>query len=159
MKLSKQGIWFDYHGDRLLWKWWWKRTNNSIYYSKVLARDYVSLNEYWKEVGIFEEAARKHKVKGYSIKEVLYQWVEHAFRNDIVIVLTDINVEMKSTNFWRSIPVIERRELLKDFPVLFFPDIHKARSVLTSLNEDFATAYLFDRGKLVGVNFDTGTRK
>jgi hypothetical protein len=158
MNLTRVGVHFKYHGDELLWLWPWKRaylrSPHIRYYSYTFDDHFPSLRDYWQFVGAWNEACRKEKIIGFNDNEIFKTWAEHTFRHNTVVILRNINVEMKSTAFWRSLDPLSRKQLLKDVPVLFFHDCWKAHSVATSIQPEFAEVFLFVRGKLKYTNND-----
>lgn len=159
MRINRKGISFGYHGDELLWLWPWKRHTftGAKFFSSIFEREFPSLREYWYFCGGWNEACRKEKVIGYTDFEVLSSWIKKEFRHNTVIVLRNVNVEMKSTSFWKSVDVFTRKELLKDVPVLLFSDKVDAAYVLGSIPSEFADAYLFHLGELEDSNNDNNT--
>lgn len=143
----------------MLWLWPWKRKGSYKFFSSIHERDFPSLREYWYFCGGWNEACRKEKVIGYSENDVLFSWVKREFRHNIVIVLKHINVELKSTAFWRSIDLFTRKELLKDIPVLLFSNKVDAAYVLGSIPQEFAEAYLFEFGELTDTNNENNNKQ
>jgi hypothetical protein len=156
MNLTRKGVRFEYHGDELLWIWPWKRTKPSLntikYYSYTFDDYFFSLRDYWLFVGSWNEACRKEKIIGYNDNEVFKAWAEHTFRHNTVVILRNVNVEMRSTLFWRSLDPLSRKQLLKDVPVLFFHDSSKAQLVAESVDPEFADVFFFMKGKLKYTN-------
>jgi hypothetical protein len=166
MKINKLGLTFSYHGDELTYLWPWKRipyvrrvfpqesTRKDIYFSAVFNQGFTSLRDYWQFVGVWNEACRKEKIIGYTEKEILLGWAKYEFRHNIVILLTNINVEMKSTVFWKSVDIFARKQLLKDVAVLFFHNERDAKKVMYSIPAEFANADLIVRGRAVEDNVE-----
>lgn len=159
MRVNKTGIFFSYYGDELLWVWPWRRKDHNKFFSSIFEREFPSLKEYWYFSGGWNEACRKEKVLGYSEFEVLSSWVKKEFRHNTVIILKNINVEMKSTVFWKSVDIFTRKELLKDVPVLLFSNKVDAAYVLGSIPTEFADAYLFYMGELDGTNNENNVKQ
>lgn len=156
MKITRAGVSFSYHGDELVWIWPWRRTDkNDKYYSFIFEHEYPSLAEYWQHVGSWNEACRKNKIRGYTDHNIFLAWIEREFRHSIVVVLHNVNVEMKNTRFWKSMDPVSRRELLKDTSVLFFYDEKEAEKVARSIVPEFAEAYMFVNGRLKYNNNET----
>lgn len=154
MRISKAGISFNYHNDEVTWLWPWKREGFK-FHSSLYDRFFADLNHYWMYVGILSEAFRKEKVVGYSEEEILLQWAAKEFVHHTVIVLRHVNVEMKSTTFWKSVDIFAKKQLVKDVVVLFFSTPKEAQNVLHSIAPEFAEAYMFVSGKL----FDSNTER
>jgi hypothetical protein len=152
MKINSSGIWFKYHGDEMLWVWPWKRQNGHKYISVLFEGGFKDLNDYWYFCGGYSEACRKHKIVGFNEDQVFLEWAEITFRHNIVIILRNVNVIMKSTVFWKSIDVLNRKELLKEIPVLFFHNKKEAEDVIKSVDPEFGEAYLIVRGELIYTN-------
>lgn len=152
MRINSKGIYFSYYGDELLWIWPWKRRGTVKFFSAVFEQGYPSLREYWYYSGGWNMACRKEKVIGFSELDILLSWAKKEFRHDTVIVLRNINVEMKSTVFWKSIDIFARKELLKDVPVIFLRDVKNDEYILHSIPTEFAEAYLFHLGELIDTN-------
>lgn len=157
MKINRNGITFDYHGDQLLWMWPWRRHKDktrrqSKYYSYATDDYFCDLAEYWRFVGVWNEACRKRKIIGYSEYDVFIAWAKQSFRFNTAVVMRHVNVEVKSTWFWKSLDQISRKELQKDLPILFFYDLPSALKVAHSIEPEFAEVYLFDKGRLKYTN-------
>lgn len=152
MKINRNGISFNYYNDELLWLWPWKRTNDKKFVSSLFILEYRSLREYWQHIGAWNEACRKEKIVGYSEDELLHFWVKTKFSHNTVIVLRNVNVELKNTIFWKSVDVFARKQLLKDVVLLFFYYKEEARKVFQSIAPEFAEALLFDKGELIALN-------
>jgi hypothetical protein len=151
MKITRKGIRFKYHGDELLRHWPWSK--ECRYESALFPHiPFDTLNDYWFYCGAYNEACRKKKVIGYTERDILIQWAAHNFRHDVVIILRNVNVIMKNTIFWKSIDSTNRKELLKEVPVLFFKDLTEAWHVFESIDPEFSEAYYFANGKLIGCN-------
>lgn len=157
--ISREGISFSYHNDELVWIWPWRRTGKNKFFSSIFEREFPSLREYWYFSGGWNEACRKEKIIGFSENDVLFSWVKREFRHNTIIVLKNVNVEMKSTAFWKSIDVFARRELLKDICVILIPDLKQAIYVLHSIPQEFAEAYLFHMGELDDTNNENNTEQ
>lgn len=147
MKINKEGIRFNHYGDELVWFWPWKRTYGK-YFSDTFDRFFTSLVEYWQYVGAWNEACRKEKVVGYSDNLIFTSWACHTFQHNIVVILRHINVEMKSTLFWKSLDFSSRKQLLKDVPVLFFNTVEAAEKVARSIEPEFADVLMLVHGKI-----------
>lgn len=160
MKIDKNGITFNYHGDELTWLWWWKRLQPGLfpkrykYYSHVFDDSFKDLASYWLYVGAWNEACRKDRIVGYSDKEIFLSWCRYTFRHNSVLVFRNVNVEMRSTKFWKSLDPISRKQLLQDIPVLFFRDGLKPMEVAHSIEPEFAEVYFFYHGQLMWSNND-----
>ena len=153
MGINKEGISFPYHGDQLLWIWWWKREGQAKYFSSLFDQHFLDLKDYWQFVGAWNAACRKEKIEGFHDYEIFTTWAKYSFlRQPAVVILRNINVEMKTTKFWQSVGGYARRQLLKDIAVLYFGNVKEATEVLYSVPSEFAEAYLFSKGILVNSN-------
>lgn len=157
MKITKAGIWFDYEGDELLWLWWWKRGRlpngkTGKYVSLLCDGVFESLKEYWIFWGEYAQACRQDKVYGYTEAEVFNDWASWSFMRNIVVVLKNINYELKPNYFWASIAPRQRKELKKDVVVLFFNHYDEAKRIFDSIHAEFADAYLYKNGKIQATN-------
>lgn len=153
MKFCKDGIWFNYHGDELLWLWWWKRRTlpngkEEKYVSMLCEGAFESLPDYWMFWGGYSEACRQDKVYGYTDDQVFLEWAEIRFSHNIVVILKNINYELKPAYFWAAIGHRQRIELKKDVVVLFFNRLEEAVEVFNSVPPEFADAYLYRYKKL-----------
>lgn len=148
-KPTKDGFLIDYHGDQLLWIWPWNRTSYHHWLSKNFECKFENLRDYWHYVGAFDEACRKRKILGFSESEVFQEWAKTKFKRNIVVILRNANIELKTGQFWRTINLLDRQELIKDVSVLFFSTVGEAKKVADSIAPEFAEVHLFARGEPV----------
>lgn len=154
MKINESGITFSYYGDEMLWIWPWKRKNKRKFISELYADSFTNLRDYWEYVGAYNEAFRKEKIIGFSEDEAFAMWAKQTFRHSIVLILRHVNVEMKTTRFWKSLDSLRRNYLLTDYPILFFPNYKQAKVVAESIAPEFAEVFLFERGELLYSNVE-----
>jgi hypothetical protein len=163
MKITRDGVWFNYHGDEVLWLWWWKREalpngKKGKYVSALSEGYFESLADYWMFWGGYSEACRQDKVYGYSDNQIFQEWAAMAFRHNIVVILKNINYELKPAYFWSAIPPRQVKELKKDVVVLFFNRMEDAKKIFTSIHAEFAEAYLYKYGTLENSNNEVVTQ-
>jgi len=159
MRISKRGIHFNHHGDELVWIWPWSRVVTNIavagnrvsykIYSVLDDTRYLDLADYWFAQGVHAEASRKNKIEGFSEDDVFISWACFNFRHQTVIVMRNINHQEKPEKFWASLPPVQRAAMLKDVPVLFFPNPNSAMDVAQTIPIEFAETYCFHNGSLI----------
>lgn len=157
MRFSKTGVTFKYHGDQLTWRWPWSRNGMERYYSTIYTQDFNSLSEYWKHVGVVEEALVKSsgKLEAYSELEVLSVWVRRLYPTSHVVVLTNLDASAKGISFWSRLPKDQVEHLLKDVIVLRCKDKTEVFRLVDSVEATFADAFGFSFGQLIETNIPT----
>lgn len=155
MRFTKNGMIFRYHGDRLLWRWPWKRNQLGKFRSSIYTRDFRNLSEYWKYVGVTEAAMirQAEKIEAYSWTEVLSTWVRHTYPGQSLVILTNLEASAKGVSFWARLPKDRVENLLQDVVVLRCKDKPEVFRLIDSTPASFADAYGFSAGQLVGTNW------
>lgn len=151
-KINREGIWFSYYGDHVLWRWWWKRENQGVYWSEMHQVNFQFKRNYWKHVGALEENTRKHRVRSFDELTVLEGWAKYSFPNDYVVILKDINVSAKEASFWLKLPQHYRPHFLGDYVVLTCENSMEVHRLCDKIDYDFALAYGFAYGELIDNN-------
>lgn len=98
------------------------------------------------------EIEKVQKVTGYSCLEVLSEWVNTKFPKEIILVLADINVVAKPVTYWRNFPRDSAIHFCNDYVVIRPKDLTEAKRICENITEDFAKAYVFNKGELVDSN-------
>ena len=147
MKISKQGITFEYNNDEITWSWWWTRTSNWPFFSLIYNYHFKSFKQYWVHVGsVKEKPMGLVKLRGVSMETLIRAWVKFACRDGFYVVLYDINVDAKPASFWRSIPDKDKKQLLEDAVVLRCKDAEEAKQLCDSIEDNFAQALAVSDG-------------
>lgn len=149
MQVNWEGIWFNYYGDQMMWRWWWNRIKGYSLYSTIHDRAFKSKLEYWKFVGAIEESTRKYRVRSYDHEAILVDWVGLKFPSDHIVILHDINVSAKEASFWLKLPQHYRPHFLGDYVVLTCGSGNEVFRLCDSIPRVFAQAFGFSGGKLV----------
>lgn len=150
MKISKQGITFNYNNDEITWLWWWKRTNsNCPYFSLVYNYWFLNFRQYWLKVGGSERNLPTSKIQGYSMENLISSWIKFNCRTGCYVLLYDINVESKPASFWRTIPDRDKTQLLADVVLLRCKDWDEIQRLCDSITTNFATAAGIKDGHIV----------
>jgi hypothetical protein len=154
MKLTENGIVYEYHGDTITRRWPWRDRHGSKYFSQQYSMYFNSFNTYWRHVGIAESAFVKSdsKLEGFSYAEVLGQWVRVQYPHESVVVLKDINAQERGISFWAKIPKEKIEHIQKDVIVLRCGSKEKACEIVDSIEPAFAEAFAFAGGILINYN-------
>jgi hypothetical protein len=154
MKLTKTGIVFEYHGDRITRRWPWSKLSADKYHSDLYSLYFNNFNTYWKHIGAIQTAFSKsgNKLEGFSYEEILGQWVRSNYPHESIVVLKDMNVEERDLSFWARIPKDKLEYIQKDVIVLRCGSKEKACEIVDSVESNFAEAFAFSGGILVSLN-------
>lgn len=146
---------FSYHGDVITLAWFWN-TLDKRWTSELFKTGYNNMSEYWKHVGVFQEACsrRSGEIAGFSLEEILEAWVRVHYPGQDVVVMYDMDVSKKSTEFWRSVPVLKAKELVQDVVVFQCVSAKQAAELCQSTDPSFANAIAFSFGYKTSSNRD-----
>lgn len=89
------------------------------------------------------------KVDSISYDNLLRYWINNVLVDDFYVILSDINVSKKSTDFWLRIPKYSAIKFNEDVVVLRCKDKKEAIRLCESIDEHFAKAYLVDHGIII----------
>lgn len=164
-QFKSAGIWFNYYGDNMLWRWPWKReiwedhgpygrgyADLPAFHSTMYSKNFNSRREYWMHIGALEEMTRKYRVRSFNTIDVLTSWVRAAFPVDYIVILTEINIAAKDSSFWLKLPQHYRPHFLGDYVVLTCGSTNDVYRLCDSIPIDFAIAYGFSGGVLIEDN-------
>lgn len=154
IKISREGVSFNYCGDRLLRRWPW--ASGDRYSSSIHACDFNSLRDYWWHVGGLEarllQSSSEHSVVGSRMYEVLTEYCRIKYQNSSVVVLYDIDCNQKDSAFWTRLPAKKAVAFAKDVVFLLCKDREQMLSVMNNTPVAFATALAIESGTLVDCN-------
>lgn len=154
IKISREGISFNYCGDTLLRRWPW--ASGDRYSSSIHACDFNSLRDYWWHVGALEAKLAKEdsdkSVVGVRMYEILADYCKFKYLHSSVVVLYDIDCSQKSSAFWSKLPTKRAVAFAKDVVVLVCKDREQMISVMENIPVVFATAIAVESGVLVDCN-------
>jgi hypothetical protein len=91
---------------------------------------------------------------GFNYLDIISQWIKIRFSNEVVVVLTNINADKKPSSFWSNIPYTKKVVFTTDVVVLICKDVGQAKSIVDSVNLDFAEATCYRDGQLTYWNSD-----
>ena len=162
-RFGKDGLFMRYKGDTLLYRWKWAREcldgQAQPFKSLFFQRDFNSLGEYlsYRRESIPQSRlvmSGNRKVLGLSTQSLILDWVRSnpSYREEILIVLSHIDLSKRSFSYWKSLGVDTLKPFLEDFVILRCPDYSQAKSILESVPEDFASAMLIRDGYLMATN-------
>lgn len=153
IKLTRRGIMFSYHGDVLTLAWFWNNADQR-YRSEAYKKDFHSLADYWKNVGILQETCSRQssKVSGFSLEEIIQTWVRVTFPGGDIVVMYDMDVSKKPTDFWRSVPILKAKEMVQDVVAFQCKDAGQAIDLCDSTDPTFAKAIRFHQGYRMSSN-------
>lgn len=160
MRISKEGITFNYNNDEITWLWWWVRSTTSAlksfkYRSLVYDIPFSSIADYWRQVGALENEDMKRtvsKIQGFSTRSVIRDWARMNLRRGFWVVMSDINVESKPASFWRTIPEQLRKEMTNDFVILRCKNDIEMNHLCETLDPSFCFAIGIDNGYIANTN-------
>ncbi len=92
------------------------------------------------------------KLSGFPYIEIISEWVKVKFPFQHVIILTNINVQVKTIKFWAKVPTSQVMEFLNDVVVMRCKDQTSMEELVTNIGFDFAEAYGYSGGKLILTN-------
>lgn len=157
--LSSTGFTFPYHGDLLTFVFpkWRKKSEDGCkmkFFSKKLEAHVKDLPEYWRKVGAYEQACRvsrkSNKIYGFSLDELIKAWATNQhLPSGIYVILWDVDLYMKPTEFWDMVPQDTIEKLKSDVVIFSCESLYQAERICKSVSPDFATAYVFDHGEMV----------
>lgn len=153
MKLTMQGVEYNYHGDKILRFWPWK-VKDGKFYSNEYSIYFSSLREYWKFIGRSHSGKfeAKDKVDGFSYEEIIAEWVRFKFPFDAIIVLTNIELSGNALSFWKNIPEHRFKYMTKDVVVLICDGKSELLKLIDSIPVELAQAVACYEGTLIGHN-------
>lgn len=147
MKIDKKGVWRRFEGDSLCHIWFWNKPIGKIY-SEKYNQNFSTFNDYLKFVGSTRASIKSGSIMGFSNNDIILDWVRYKFSNEIVVVLTELNLTKKSSSFWDSIPYDKKVVFGKDVVVLRCKDLSQAKILVDSITPSFAEAFAFRDGEL-----------
>lgn len=150
MKLSKQGVLKDYHGDVILIRWTW--VSGKRYHSTLTGNDYDSLAQYWQGVALFDKTVRQSgdkKVIGFSELEIVTALAKQKFAGDCVVILANVNPSVKPSSFWSKLSPQQARSFIQDYVSLVCKDKSELQLLVANTSHTFGDAYGFIAGELV----------
>ena len=154
INISREGLSFNYFGDRLLRRWPWR--SGDRYSSSIHACDFNSLRDYWWHVGALEarllQSDASRNVSGMHMYEVLADYCKLRYPHSTVVVLYDIDCTKKDGTFWSRLPAKRAVEFSKDVVCLVCKDRDQMLSVMGNIPVAFATAIAVDSGAMIDCN-------
>jgi hypothetical protein len=154
MKIKKEGIEFEYHGDTITRRWPWFFRSGSKYHSKQYSLYFNEFNVYWIHVGraeyLFED--KRSKLEGFTYSELIGQWVRQKYPFENIVLLKDVNVEERGLSFWAKIPKDKIEHIQKDVIILRCGSKENACEIVDSIEPNFAEAFAFSGGVLINYN-------
>lgn len=147
IKFNKKGIWFHLKGDDICLIWFWSKVAGR-YYSEKFNRNFLSLIEYFKHIGIPSSFYSK-SIVGFTYVDIIKEWVSTNFSKDIIIVLLDINFSKKPPAFWEGIPYTKKVVFTKEVVILKCKDYGQMNRIIDSIEKEFAIAMGFKGGVLM----------
>ena len=157
MEICKDGVWFNHYGDNILWRWPWKRHGVPKLRSSAQEKDFTSLREYWQFLGTVETSLRKLRITSLKEEELLFYLIRGKFKNEAIVVLTNLDTSVKPGEFWFKVPLHYRKHFLNDVTILICKEPMEVYDLCDSIEPRFATAYGFIRGDLVRDNRNDNT--
>lgn len=154
ISLTKSGLVFKYHGDKITKYWPWVK--RGYYYSELFSEDFNNFRDYWRMVGVESELIRAvHSVgrmSGFGPQEVTGQWSARLYPGEYVVILEDIDLISKGPRFWSRLTSKQKDTLRKGVVVFCCKDRNEAADLVDSIDTNFANAYAFLNGELLYTN-------
>lgn len=100
------------------------------------------------------ETEQKKKALGFSEREIVLYWACKAYEDENIVLMTDINLATKTSDYWYKIPEAIRFELRKEVVILFCKDEQEVRKVTEAMSPKFSNAYGICLGKVLYWNED-----
>jgi hypothetical protein len=153
MFIDKHGVWFRYETDNLCRRWPWKIFSpDMVYISERHDRSFATIADYLKFVGVAESGFGTKKVEGFTYNQIIQEWVRTKYRSGFVIVLYDIDVSYKPSEFWKKVPKENVEQLNKDVVIFRCKDASQVISICESINVEFAQVIGFKDGYIFYYN-------
>lgn len=153
LEFTKEGVWFPYKGDEVLRSWPWKKIDgNNKYRCSSRLGSYLNFANY--KASLDERGVVNGKITGFSLSHIILNWAGIHLRSGFNVVLFDVNVNSRNSDFWDRIPDFQKKQLTKDVVVLNCKDMREVKHLCDSINMDFAIALGFDHGRLKCWNED-----
>lgn len=118
---------------------------------KLLLLRYFKINKKGLAKLIFGDS----KLQSRSYTSIIDDWVAFNFVNQIVIVLTNINVQVKNIDFWAKIPVEQKIKFMEDVVILRCKDKSEMMMLIGNIGQDFAEAKGYIDGELFAHNLES----
>lgn len=140
----------------LTWPWFWGK---GIYYIRVMDQEYY-FHTFFEVVqyslSVEHLATKSTRLLGLSWEEVLaFLLRTHPdYSKGFILVLEDIDISQKSSNFWSSMPLEDTRKFTKDLVVLRCKNLQETEKLFHSISRGFAKASVYLNGSLIYTNED-----
>lgn len=95
------------------------------------------------------------KLQGISYYEIIDQWVNCFFKNQYVIILTNVRVETKNIAFWAKLPNNYKIQFVEDVIILRCKDKSEIEMLVRNIEEEFAEAIGYANGTRCITNIDS----
>ncbi len=143
MKINKEGIWIK--SGILIYSWPWnKKVEAEFIYPDTRKGRLLKAAEYLGKYRITAE----EKVQGYSLEDLVLCWIKNSLQYGQYVVLYDINVSKKSSEFWTIIPEHQKVNLTKDMVLLTCKDVAQVKTLCDSIDINFASAIGVSNGEI-----------
>jgi len=80
------------------------------------------------------------KLVGFDYSTILVEWAKQKYPNQSLVILTNINVQAKSLEFWAKIPANSIGFFQKDVAILRCKDQTEMNTLIDNIPEEFADA-------------------
>lgn len=156
MKLTKHGIQFKNDSkDILTFVWPWREVYSKNYKLHSYLHGYFSsLANYKKYISDLDESCKKAKILGFSTDDLIMNLVRTMMSDQYVVVLSDLDLSVKSADFWRKVPRSHRLQFKQDIVVLFCKTEKEVVELASSTDTRFGKAYGFSKGNFIAWNED-----
>ena len=150
-RLIPEGILFEYKGDILVRHWPWRSVSGGgRYYSKRLDIEVNSFQEYWKKIGILEASlSLTSKLSSFSWEEILKLWLGENLNLGVFVVLYDLDLSKKSSEFWARVPPEKRVHFNEDVIIMRCKDTYQASDIADSIAPNFGKAIVIENGRIL----------
>lgn len=148
VKVSLKGISLYKYGDiiEMPWSGLWNPATEK--YSHRLKSTFFSMPEYWKRIGVLEQSLvlSLNKVVGLDWEDILKQWIETRIDSDPYVVLFDVDLSSRPSEFWAKIPYEKKMAFNKDVVVMKCSNLNQAIEIAESILPNFGKAFIVNKG-------------
>lgn len=106
-----------------------------------------------KLINLFTKKKVQKTIQGFPLGEVIDSWVYKAFPDNILVVLTEVDLSQKPTLF-KSLNILDKIEFSKQVVILQVTDTHELWKLSKVIPRSFAKARGYRFGKWMWTNED-----
>lgn len=151
MRVDRIGVTFNYRGIPITYHWPLLQTYfyQSRFIIPVLRYESNSIFDCFRKINALASEARdfvRHRVFGFRYSDIAELAAYTYFKNRCGILITDVNVQAKPTEFWASIPKEYIRHFLNDVVFITCKTPQEVTDLMYSIPDNFGEAVGFSHG-------------